>query len=428
MAGKNHDSNRTAGGKLAFAVLCVAMVGVTFNGIQPVSGVSLADGPLALSGVLVIFMLLGSRLIRTPPIPPWLTISVYFLIISGVLATLASEGSTSGLLYTFRFAVTLFGVPVLISLLASTKRRRNILVELWLVSVAINCLIAVSDSRGTHIGQSLTGVNSSYTHRQAGLTAHSNHLGYVCVLALSVAIVQAVAASTRISRVLHILLVVLIGFALHLTGSRVAIIGAAITVICIPLYITGFSRAVLTTIVVGSFLVLGVFLVTSSSSSTYSLTQLAGRSSTNSETSDSVHFEDIQQSEESFYNHPFTGTGYNNIHTAQDIYLQLLESGGILALTAFLTFIIGILCTSISVHGTPAVDPHERNIASAVGVGVVCWMIMGLIQPPIYDRYLYIGPGILLAIFLSSKRLRVAQSTQSMGMPGRVRTAQPTAI
>jgi O-Antigen ligase len=404
----NRGDGEAVNGKLAFAVLCIAMVTITFNGIQPVSGMSFADVWLALSGALVIFMLLGSRNIRFPSIPRWHTISVYLLLISGVLGTLASEGSSSGLVNTLRFVVTLFGVPILIGLLASTTRRRAIMVDLWLVSVAINCMVAVSDSKGTHIGQALTGFNFTYIHRPAGLTTQSNHLGYVCVFALPVAIVQMFAASTKTSRVFYIAVIFLIGITVLITKSRVAAAGVIITILLIPFYTNGLSRMVLMTIVAGVILIFGAWFVTSSS--TYSVTQLEGRSSTDFEVSDSVHLEDIQQSEESFYSHPFTGTGYNNIHSAQDIYLQLLESGGVLALIAFLTFIGGTLYTSIRVRSTTAIDPRERNIASAVAVGVICWMIMGIIQPPIYDRYLYVGPGILMAIFLSTKRLRVSHS------------------
>jgi O-Antigen ligase len=410
----NHRVNGTVtNGKVAFAVLCMAMVTITFNGIQPVSGMSLADGPLALSGAMIILML--SRYTRTRSIPRWHTISAYLLLISALLGALASEGSNSGLGNALRFVITLFGVPIIIGLLASTPRRRTILIELWLASVAINSVVAILDSKGAHISQSLTGFNYSVSGRQAGLTEHPTHLGYVCVLALPVAIVRVVAVPRVVSRLLHVAVVILIGIALLLTGSRVAVAGAMLSILCLPFYTGGNSRVALTTIMGGLILTIGLIFVTSSS--TFSLAELEGRSGASFETSDSGHLEDIHQAREGFARHPFTGTGFSNVHGVQDIYLQLLESGGVLALIAFLTFIVGTLRTAILVRRAVAIDSRERSIASALAVGVICWMIIGIIQPPIYDRYLYVGPGLLMAMWLSTRKLSLTRSLQQSAAP-----------
>jgi hypothetical protein len=385
---------------LPFISLCIAFLTITFNGIQPFPGVSLTDVPLVAASAFMLAALLISQGYREIIIPRWHFVAAYLLLVSGILATLAiSQGASADLLTTARFVVTLFGVPLLISLTARTERRRTILFDFWIASVLINCGVAILGQAGVHIGESLTGLSYSFSHRQAGLTEHPTHLGYVCVLALPVVIVRLILTKRFSLRCFHVATVVIIIVGLILAGSRVALVGAILSVICIPLYTLGRTRQI-TAVVMGGIILVGV-LVLISTASVSSLGELPGRSGSSIETSDNAHIESAKEALTLFSSHPLTGAGYSNVRQAQDIYLQLLEGGGVLAVAAFGIFIGGCLQMALAIRRSNVLKDRERALAGALAMGIVTWMIMGIFQPPIYDRYLYVGPGLIMAMYMS---------------------------
>jgi hypothetical protein len=390
---------------------------ITFNGIQVASGVSLADVPLVATAAFMLVALIVSRRYRQSSIPQWHIVAAYLLLFSGLLAALVgSEGSSADLVTTMRFVVTLFGVPLLIGLAAMTPQRRTVLVEIWLISVVINCVVAVLDRNGTHIGASLSGLSYG-GHRQAGLTEHPTHLGYVCALSLPIAVTQILYARGLLYRLLHIGVVVLIAVGMLLAGSRVALVGGGLGILCVPLYTKRTSRDIAVIIVVGAVLLGGAILV--SSTSIPSLAEVQGRSGSSIETSNSAHLEGVEAALQLFLSHPLTGAGYSNVRQAQDIYLQLLEGGGIVAVSAFGLFIGGIFRMTKAIRRSSVVSERERGIAVAIATGTLSWLIMGIFQPPIYDRYLYVGPGLLMAMFLSAQSSVVVSSGRRQLSAGR---------
>jgi hypothetical protein len=117
-----------------------------------------------------------------------------------------------------------------------------------------------------------------------------------------------------------------------------------------------------------------------------------------------------------FLARPLTGHGFSQIRDALNIYLQLLQAGGLIALSAFSLFTVGSLRLGWRLAHEPVLSGSMRSLAVALTVSVLVWLQEGLVQNAIYDRYLYVPAGLLLAMRLFAVRhykpvLDVGQST-----------------
>jgi hypothetical protein len=98
---------------------------------------------------------------------------------------------------------------------------------------------------------------------------------------------------------------------------------------------------------------------------------------------------------------PIAGFGYQVDNDAQNIYLQILASGGIIAGGAFIIFIGGLAgCVRRSLRGPVNED------ARAIGICIAVWLINGWYNAQIADKYLYVLPGILIACARVTVRVR----------------------
>src|SRR5205814_429427 len=143
-----------------------------------------------------------------------------------------STNSVESVSMGFALWLALFAGPVVIALAATAYERATWLVNLWILSAAINGLVAALDlAHVTTIQEVLIG--TTFIGRTAGLTIHPNHLGTVCAMALPVAIWQTAAPTSAWHRTAHVLMTISIAFGLLASGSRAAFAGAVLGVIII---------------------------------------------------------------------------------------------------------------------------------------------------------------------------------------------------
>ena len=92
------------------------------------------------------------------------------------------------------------------------------------------------------------------------------------------------------------------------------------------------------------------------------------------------------------------------IADAHDIYLELLAAGGVLALVSFLTF-----CGGIAAAAWRGVRSTQSDAAIALSVAFIVWLINGVFDNQVADKYLYVVPGLLLAV----SRVAAAHAAES---------------
>ena len=111
---------------------------------------------------------------------------------------------------------------------------------------------------------------------------------------------------------------------------------------------------------------------------------------------------------EGFASSPILGTGFATVRDAHDIYLQLLQAGGILALLSFIVFVAGSLLTGLHLSRSASLSKPHRTLALALIASIVTWLVAGLAQNYVYDRYLYMPFALLLALAILAANVTVS--------------------
>jgi hypothetical protein len=104
---------------------------------------------------------------------------------------------------------------------------------------------------------------------------------------------------------------------------------------------------------------------------------------------------------------PIEGVGFSVIANAHDIYLELLDAGGLIVLTSFLVF-----CGGIAAAVRRGMLGAQREEAIGLGVAALVWLANGVFDNQVADKYLYVVPGLLLAVAGSVAASRTVAATR----------------
>lgn len=385
--------------RAGFGFILVAVPLVTCNAIRASENLTYGDIPLAIGALLLLAVWLREGHPRGV-VPIGVVVGAGLLLATGLLSSLPLEnvGSFSAMLrFWFTFAV----MPPIIMFAASTPQRVQRLIDAWLVAAAANAVVGATDLLGlTNIGMALTNVDFvRYTDRAPGLTFHPNHLGIVAAMALPFAVARLGAGGMRGLAALGLVPLLIVGVVE--SGSRGASLAAAGGVLI--LFALGISTMRTRTILlllaapVLTFVVLVSVVGNNELTGSVAIDRLGGgRGAT---LSDAARKQTLRQSLGDAGDHLIVGGGFAVVRTAHNIYLQLLQAGGILALAGFLAYAAAILrrarWLALTAHGSP---PWLAALAAAAGASICVWLLYGMVGNTIYDRYLYIPVGITLAL------------------------------
>lgn len=397
-------------GTLGFAFVCGAVPLLTLNALRISYSLSFGDTLLVLGGVFAIAR--RSRAgVPARSVPVWLPLAVLGILIAGLLA--AFRGNVGAdLLPTVEFAGTMFGAPVVVMLAVDSPRRAELAVEAWLCAATVSAIVAVLDLKlGLGIGRRLTGIDFvTFTHRAPGLTLHPNHLAVVSAMAMPVA---AIRASRRVrpegfavANARNLFYVFSLGAGVLASGSRGGLAGAVAGIAVLPILQPGRRRS-LALIAVGALTVLALGALTFDSSIASRLGVITGQrlsgQAAGTQLSNDYRTGAYAAAVRETLAHPIAGQGFESVRTAHDIYLQLLQAGGVVAVAAFTVFMSGVLGLAGRLSASPNLSGSLAGLASAFGASFVVWLIVGLVQNELYDRYLYIPVGLLLAVHMMTR-------------------------
>jgi O-antigen ligase len=105
---------------------------------------------------------------------------------------------------------------------------------------------------------------------------------------------------------------------------------------------------------------------------------------------------------------PFVGHGFEYLRGSNNIYLQVLHSGGIFGFAALLTLVIGLIVT-----GWRVARRTQRPLVRAFLASSLTWLLVdGMFEPAIFDRYLYIPIGLLLACWAVARVEKPARNAE----------------
>ncbi len=374
---------------------CLAAVATTTpEAVRLSSSVSVADAFLVLT-FLTLALLYAVESRPRPVVPRATLIAALLFLVSGV-ATAASSGSRPDLLQLGQFVLALVGTTVIIGWAIRDSDLAARAADAWAVGAAVSCLVGVVDfAVHTGIGPRISG--AAFLGREAGLTLQPNDLGVTAALVipwvtLRLISVRSVRATLWWSSVLGTLTAGIL-----VSGSRSALLAVPAGVIALLLVGRGVSRK-LVPLVVGAGAILGVAAIGArfSGSQTFVAVNRLTGTSTSVAASDSTRVARYHVAVSDFLSHPIAGVGYQAIRQALDIYLQLAASGGVLALAGFAVFVLWVISADRAlVRDAPA--GQLRNLGGALAGSMVVWLVYGLFQNGIYERYLYVAAGLTVA-------------------------------
>jgi hypothetical protein len=388
--------------KIAYAAVAMLVLVITWNGFRLVGG-ALANAFLLLSFAAVIGQAMVAR--RAIRLPQWLfaaaigfaaaaMLNVIFPANGGLLnETLLQYRVTprpahpigfltypSNLLTLVEFEISLVVIPLLIAAVATTAERVNRLIDMWTISAAVNGAVGLVQY-------------ATQGGRAPGLTIHPNYLALTCAIAIPTALLWVSRGGRWRTSGLFALTLMLGGE--YASGSRSGAIAALLAIAATVAAIPRLRRGLGITAPLAGMAVVAVLAFTSTGQQAVNQLRLGGNESTvvNTTGSDMTRTQLANVGWDQFQARPLQGVGFAVIEDAHDIYLQLLAAGGLLALASFVVFVGGVASSTLRARTGPL-----RDAASAVGIAFVVWLVNGVFTNQLADKYLYVVPGLLLAM------------------------------
>ena len=390
---------RRADGRARLAAMSDAPIAAFAFFLLPLNAVRLS--PSVTLGDLCLLLLLVPFLVRVatghalrPPL--WLVLAVTLVAIPVIAQALAGLGLETDVLTGMLFVIAMAGTPILLASAGHGPGRRATLVEAWLMGAALTAAVALLDALGaTAIGQAVSG--TYWNGRFAGLTVHPNHLGLVAVMALPVAMWWVNSHSDRGARVGGVLLAGLLVVGVLASGSRAALI-TAIVIGFLSLVAqarnsnTGMVSPV--ALFLGSAFIVAAALIITPAIATSGLARLVGETDTSA--ANQAHLDAMAASLNSFYGNPLIGVGFGSVRLANNIVLQSLQAGGVLAALGLVAYFAGAIASGIRNSVT------TNGLGVALSLSVIAWLVDGLFQNIIYDRFLFLPVALILSIGLTA--------------------------
>lgn len=410
-------------GQFVFALVALGVLLVTFNGIRPVSGATLSDLVFVV-GLIGGLAFLASRWTAIPIAPLWLLAAAGLLLCAALLVGIfPARPSQAALLFpggdeslsnagaAIRFVGTLVFLPVLIAVAANSVHRIRFLADIWIAGAALSALVGTLGY--LHVGGVAhlvsQGGASGAVSREAGLTTHSNTFALASAMALAMAAARLGRARGRSCLYFSAVVLILIS-AIVISGSRAGLIGGAFGLMLLAaLHREGRKGSVRTAVVAA--LLAAVIAFALSPAPPPAVERLLGGSDPSVAPSTQRRVEIYPAVWHEVLQRPVVGHGFENLRGSHNIYLQLLHAGGLIALVGFLLFAVGSTATGFRLGRSQAVPDELRSLARGLVASLAVWLVaVGIVQPAIFDRYLYIPVGLIIAIWVLE---RIGPSTGS---------------
>lgn len=422
-----NDAPRTPLVVLGRYLLVLAFLLTPLVTLRPGGAATFGDITLLLAACVALLVVISRR--RLPDIPTWLWGGAGLLALSILLTVVLPPSTveplvkayyptpyTSSLETGIRLMIALLVLPLTAAVLADNSSTVRCAVWAWIAGVTASCLVATLDGVfGTNVQATFADNPEEVANwlkaipaRFVGLGVHPTSFSVTAVMAMP--FLLAMMKSRRSFLLLSPALLVTC-VALVLSASRVGYVGAVV-VIALSLWLNPALRRLVFRpdfrIWVPLVLIAGISvflffdgppaLKQNDEGGTRPNNPAARVNNTTdaAEGSNSIRMEFVRKSIEFVGDRPFGGYGFEWIESAHSIYLQLLVSGGILALVGFFSVYLGYLRRGLNLRGRLPDDLEA--IGAAAIAAMIAHLVMGIVQPDILDRYLYLPAGLIMAL------------------------------
>ncbi len=399
--------------RIMWIAVSVLVLTITWNGIR-VHGGAVGDVFMSVAFAAVVAHYVLHQ--RSPRLPPWLLLAGLGFLFAGLLVVifppnlgLANRAVVqqesllivpgylpprSDLSFLVEFELSLLLVPLIVAAAATTRRRCTQLLNLWALGTVVNAAVGIADLAGLHLAP-----NPIAASRSSGLTIHPNYLALSAVMGIPAAMIW-IGRSRRWTAAGSVAVAILLG-GVYVSGSRAGTVAAAAAVFATALLMPRLRRRAVPLLPYAGMALLVVLLFTKVGSQIIHQLRFGGDPSASG--SDLQRGQDAQLAFAQIGARPFAGVGFSVIQDAHDIYLQVLAAGGVVAMTAFLVYLGGLAAAA---RRAWTVAPRDEVVAVCVTIGI--WLVNGVFDDQLADKYLYVMPGLLLGL----SRLGVAAASR----------------
>lgn len=345
-------------------------------------------GPIgAMADVLLLAastLALARFLLRGRPVPAGRYVPVVaaaaLLALAGAIGTFNSTAQAESFINLMRFIVTTMLMPLAVASLAPRRAEVRRMAWAYVLGCTASSLV------------SFTAMNP-VVGRSAGLSSHPNVLGISVAFALALLAGLVDRTSVRQRWYGAACAIVLLG-GLSRSGSRAAVI-ALLVGLGAYLAITHRYRAawyLLTIVVIGASVILAGFVGLPGDSALGRITQASVGTRESNEARAVLAAVVIERVD----SHPIMGSGFGNATEAHNIYIQIVDIGGLLAIAGFVALTTSILRSGWAGRRDPMV---VGPLAMYIG-----YLTSGIVANSLWDRWLWFPIVIGLAASQGSDR------------------------
>lgn len=428
--------------RIPYAVVCAALILVSANGLRRGS-LTFADGLLVIGLVFTFYGWISQRF----KIPPWWLAGFLLLSLSiGITEVFAvPEYQKNGYIFEsrnlgtgqmddspgwqlgVRLLVAACVMPIVIAALCSSLKRVHLAISLWLVGTAVSSIIGLLAAFSSlDLQEAITGAqygtvqHGGTAGRFVGLAVHPTIFGVMAALTFAVALAR---ITNRRTAWKYGPLVGIYAGAVLVSGSRAAlagIIAAFAVTYCYQLR----SRKYLAGLVATGCAV-GLWKMEALSGSISVIQRITGsdtKAAAGAEISNTARQSAMSDAWGYFLERPFSGWGFDAIKGAHNTVLQLLSSGGVIALMGWGLLVVGALHLGWQLYRSLP-EPYNHDAFGLIN-SIVVIFIGGMSMNIILDRWLYVPVGLMLGLHLAVQRME-AQARSPARKSWQLVTAKP---
>ncbi len=391
--------------RLAFGATALVVLFIPWDGIR-LGGGSLVNAFLILAFVASVVLVIYQR--RPVPLPGWMLLAGAGLLVSALLtiafppalklkqASLIDLLQSAGLPYILgqrsdlsalaKWEIAWLILPAILMINGATRERCRLLLDLFALAAAISAIVGLLDVAGLHFLATRPIANS----RSSGLTIHPNYLAFESALAVPVTLLW-IGRGGRWTLGGVFASAALLG-GVYSSGSRAAAVGAVLAVATTVIFVPRLRRLAGLMIPLAGVAVVVLLAFTNAGTQILHKVRLnPGNPTTvasNTTRNEAAHTALVQ-----FRARPLEGVGFEVIEDAHNIYLQLLAAGGLITFAAFLVYCGGLGRAYLRAREGPL-----RDEATVIVASVLVWLVGGAFDNQLIDKFLYVMPGLLLAM------------------------------
>jgi len=376
-------------------VLIVGILLTVFEMVRVRGSIMLSDVFLLLAAGFFVFV--TRRREESYWLPWWFWLASLMMVFPALVQYLPDgKGPHGNLAPAVTVWFNLLATPVLIANLVNTPRALRMALVAWVGAALVAALVSLAGKFGV-VG---IGALLPQSARLQGVTGHPNALGLVCSIPLATILGFALMTRRHTHRLIAFLCIAVLLYVANLTGSRKAMVAAALGMsVVVGVWLStsrsgrGWARI---TVVYFTGVTALLFLYLFVDVDETALGRLMPGSGT-------AQFANMRREVlaamawEDFWSSPLVGVGYTEFVRAHNLWLSMLRCAGVLGLLFLMVKDIGI--TSRLVRGVAGGIRSFPVSLVFVGLAMVYaeWLLVCIKTVGAAGRYVPVGIGLALA-------------------------------